>query len=83
MKIRGFDRVTVIKMHSRMYCKKLAQSKYLINNVTFPTYFIKNEEQIYLNTWHGTPLKALGKAMTEEMHTIGNVQRNFLMCDYI
>lgn len=75
--------VTVVKMHSKKYCKVLAQSKYLINNVTFPTYFIKNEKQIYLNTWHGTPLKALGKAMTEEMHTIGNVQRNFLMSDYI
>lgn len=83
MLARKFENVTVVKMHSKEYCKVLAQSKYLINNVTFPTYFIKNENQIYLNTWHGTPLKALGKAMTEEMHTIGNVQRNFLMCDYI
>lgn len=78
-----FDRVHIVKIHSKEYCQKLAHSKYLVNNVTFPTYFIKGEQQVYLNTWHGTPLKALGKAMTEEMHTIGNVQRNFLMSDYI
>lgn len=80
---RGWKQVEVIKLHSRMYCKKLAECKYLINNVTFPTYFIKKEGQIYLNTWHGTPLKTLGKAMTEEMHEIGNMQRNFFMCDYL
>ncbi len=83
IKAKGFNNVEVIHLHSRAYCKALATSKYLINNVTFPTYFIKRDEQVYLNTWHGTPLKALGKAMSEDMLTIGNVQRNFLMCDYI
>lgn len=80
---KNFKNVKVIRIHSRKYCKALACSKYLINNVAFPTYFIKKEGQVYLNTWHGTPLKALGKAMTEDMLTIGNVQRNFFMCDYI
>ena len=44
---------------NRKYCKLLATAKYLINNATYPTYFIKKEEQIYINTWHGTPLKKL------------------------
>lgn len=83
LKNHGMDEVEVVRLHSRRYCYLLASAKYLVNNVTFPTYFIKKEGQVYLNTWHGTPLKALGKSMTEEMHTIGNVQRNFLMCDYI
>lgn len=83
IKEHSLTNVKVVKMHTREYCKILASAKYLITNVTFPFYFIKKEEQVYLNTWHGTPLKALGKRMTEDMHTIGNVQRNFLMSDYI
>lgn len=83
VKDKNYKNVEVLILHSTEYCRKLAEVKYLINNVAFPTYFIKKEGQVYLNTWHGTPLKALGKAMTGEMHTIGNVQRNFFMCDYI
>lgn len=79
----NFTNVVLVKLHTRKYCKILASAKYLINNVTFPHYFIKREEQIYLNTWHGTPLKGLGKFMPEDMLTIGNVQRNFFMSDYI
>lgn len=73
----------VIEIHSRKYCKKLTECKYLINNSTFPTYFIKKEGQIYLNTWHGTPLKAMGKDVIDSKHEIGNVQRNFAMADYL
>lgn len=80
---QSLSNTQVVKLHSRRYCKVLASAKYLINNVTFPFYFIKKEEQVYLNTWHGTPLKALGKSMEEDMHTIGNVQRNFLMTDFL
>lgn len=79
----GMENVEVVELHSREYCKILASAKYLVNNVTFPFYFIKKDGQKYLNTWHGTPLKALGKAMKEDMHAFGNVQRNFLMSDYI
>lgn len=58
-------------------------SKYLVNNSTFPTYFIKRSGQIYLNTWHGTPLKAMGRKIIDEPHKTGNTQRNFLMSDYL
>ena len=37
----------------------LATSKNLINDTSFMPYFIKRDEQRYLNTWHGTPLKTL------------------------
>lgn len=45
---------------SREWLKALATSKYLVNNTNFPPYFTKRSEQIYLQTWHGTPLKRLG-----------------------
>lgn len=81
--IRGTSNPIVVVRHGDQYCKLLASAKYLINNVTFPTYFIKRDSQIYLNTWHGTPLKALGRSMRDKPNTIGNVQRNFLMSDYL
>ncbi len=77
------DSIEIVERHSKQYCKLLAESKYLVNNVTFPTYFIKKEGQVYLNTWHGTPLKTLGRSIQNNPHAIGNVQRNFFMSDYL
>ncbi len=80
----GFkDNVQIVQKNSPAYCKALTTAKYLVNNVAFPTYFIKREGQIYLNTWHGTPLKGLGRSIKDNPNTIGNVQRNFLMSDYL
>lgn len=77
------DKVVLVPRNSREYCKLLASAKYFVNNVTLPTYFVKREGQVYLNTWHGTPLKGLGRNIKDNPNTIGNVQRNFLMSDYL
>lgn len=77
------DKVVLIARNSKNYCKILASAKYLVNNVTLPTYFIKREGQVYMNTWHGTPLKGLGRNIKDNPNSIGNVQRNFLMSDYL
>jgi CDP-glycerol glycerophosphotransferase len=44
---------------SREWLKVLATAKYLVNNSAFPWYFKKVSGQVYLQTWHGTPLKLL------------------------
>lgn len=75
--------VEVIQIHTKQYCKILSTAKYLINNSTFATYFIKKDGQIYLNTWHGTPLKNMGKDINSSQIEIGNVQKNFFMSDYL
>ncbi len=41
------------------YYKYLALSKYWVNNIIFPIHK-KRAGNIYLQTWHGTPLKRLG-----------------------
>ncbi len=80
----GFkDNVKIVQKNSPAYCKALITAKYLVNNVAFPTYFMKREGQIYLNTWHGTPLKGLGRSIKDNPNSIGNVQRNFFMADYL
>ncbi len=75
--------VKLVSITSYEYLKVLATAKYLINNSSFPVYFIKKEEQIYLQTWHGTPLKTLGKQMRKGIESMYNVQHNFLQATYL
>lgn len=80
---RDIKNYEVVTIHSKEYCRILAQAEYLINNSTFPQYFIKKEGQKYLNTWHGTPLKAMGRNIISAPNELGNTQRNFMMADYM
>lgn len=75
--------VNLIIVLSPKYMKIAATAKYLFNDNTFLPFFTKREEQIYLNTWHGTPLKTLGKGIKNAMHNIGNTQKNFVAADYL
>ena len=75
--------IRVVTYASDEYFRILASAKYLINDNTFDPAFIKKEGQVYLNTWHGTPLKALGRRMSSGSCEIGNAQKNFIVCDYI
>ena len=48
-----------VKRFSFQYAYYLAVSKYLVFNVRPPLWYRKREEQVFLETWHGTPLKRL------------------------
>ena len=52
-----------VKRFSFSYFKYLGKSKYFVFNVRPPAYFIKREDSLFLQTWHGTPLKKLGTDM--------------------
>lgn len=77
------NNVKIIELRSRAYLKALASAKYLVTDTSFPPYFIKKKNQVYLNTWHGTPLKAMGRIVPQREYAIGNIQRNFLIADYL
>ena len=51
------------------WLKALASSKVLVNNTNFPGYFRKRSGQIYIQTWHGTPLKRLGRDIVDVVPT--------------
>ena len=57
--------------------------KYLVNNVSFPSYFLKREGQVLIDTWHGTPLKNMGFDIPGANISQGNTARNLLSADYI
>ncbi|MDX1700230.1 MAG: CDP-glycerol glycerophosphotransferase family protein [Melioribacteraceae bacterium] len=79
----NINNVNVVVKDSDQYCKLLCTSKYLINSTSFPDYFIKRKGQVYLNTWHGTPLKTMGRKDKIAPQSIANIQRNLLMSDYL
>lgn len=58
---RTFDspRTRSVKYLSLSYFFWLARSKYWISNCKLPSYILKKKDQVYLQTWHGTPLKRL------------------------
>lgn len=79
----GMENVQLTALSSDEYFRILASAKYLINDNTFLPFFMKKPGQVYLNTWHGTPLKSLGKGIKNDAHAIGNAQRNFVCADYL
>ena len=53
------ENAKIIEYFSIPYFYYLARSKYWIVNCKLPKYVLKKPNQIYLQTWHGTPLKKL------------------------
>lgn len=76
-------RVSFVRYKSLQYFRMLSTAKYLVNNATFPYEFSKREGQVYLNTWHGTPLKTMGYDEPGGGPGSRNVVRNFLAADYL
>ncbi|EOC0638955.1 CDP-glycerol glycerophosphotransferase family protein [Staphylococcus pseudintermedius] len=82
-KFKVFQNVSFVIKESNEYLKALTESKFLINNATFPAYFTKKSEQVYINTWHGTPLKHMGFDVKNNLKGSQNTMKNFLASDYM
>ncbi len=78
-----YDNVYFVESGKKPYLKALCTAKYLINNSTFLSYFVKKPEQIYINTWHGIPLKTLGYDHPLAKISVSNTVRNFIQSDYL
>src|SRR5699024_4656733 len=71
---------TQVKRLSLRYYYYLARSRYWVLNSRLPNYIEKSEDNLYLQTWHGTPLKRLAGDM-EQVHmpntTTEKYKKNF------
>lgn len=54
-----------VKRYGLMYSYYVAKSKYFVYNVRQPYWYKKRKGQVFLETWHGTPLKKLFFDMDE------------------
>lgn len=73
----------LVGIESKQYFQLLSQAKYLITDTSFTPNYVKKDDQIILNVWHGTPLKTLGKKDNSGYHSLGNIQKNFVIADYL
>ncbi|MGI6500933.1 MAG: CDP-glycerol glycerophosphotransferase family protein [Anaerostipes sp.] len=78
----NFHKVKVVVRDTKEYARYLAKAKYLFTDNSFPTYMVKRPEQVYVNTWHGTPIKYLGISDLVNATSLPNIQKNYFMCDY-
>lgn len=66
-----------------MATKTLERAKYIFTDSGIRPKYVKRQGQVFVNTWHGTPLKVMGKDNIAEEHRLGNVQHPFLSSDYL
>lgn len=66
-----------VKRFSLKYFYHLARANYWVSNSRLPKDLKKREETIYLQTWHGTPLKKLVFDMKDVYSADPNYKKNF------
>lgn len=59
------DRLKFVKFNTKTYLEVVNTAKYLIVNSKIPVKITLKKEQIYMQCWHGTPLKRLGADIVE------------------
>jgi CDP-glycerol glycerophosphotransferase len=75
--------VEIVSRKSRRYPQLLATAGYLVNNSTFPLWYARREGQVYVNTWHGVPMKSMFRDEGGARAGHANSQRNFLLASHI
>ena len=68
-KTKAPEGAKAIRHGSLGWLRAIATSKVLVNNTNFPGYFRKRTGQTYIQTWHGTPLKRLGRDIVDVVPT--------------
>ena len=79
----GYDNVSFVGKNSGGFFNAITSAGYLVINNTLPFYFTKKPGQVFVNTWHGIPLKTLGYDIPDGKYTARNMTRNFLQADYL
>src|SRR5690625_114686 len=82
-KYKNLPQVIFVKRYTDLYYKYLSRAGLLVNDTTFPTFFILKNGQKYLNTWHGTPWKTLGYDIKNARMDYSNATRNFLQTTHL
>lgn len=76
-------KATYLKTSSKKYYTYLLAAEYIVIDTTTPRFYIKQNGQKLINSWHGTPLKAMGKKMIDNPLDLANTQRNFNITNQI
>ena len=59
------ETVTPVRLHGQEWHEAMAASRYIVTNHRIGDWFQRHPDQIVLQTWHGTPLKKIGRDVKE------------------
>ena len=68
----ALKRAEIVQMKSKEYFDICARAKYIITNSNLDNRIVKREGQVFLQTWHGTPLKRLRCDIEAEEGNVNN-----------
>ena len=71
------DTATVLREGSREYHEAMATARYVVANDHFPDWFERRDDQLCLQTWHGTPFKKLGFDVSDMRKQVRKFERNW------
>lgn len=83
LKKYNLTKIKLTNIHTLKYYKLLGRAKFLFTDTSVSKMYIKRKDQILINTWHGTPLKKMGRDVPYRLYDCWNVQKNFIICDYL
>lgn len=72
-----YPEIIIVKSLSFKHFYYLKKSKYWIFNYKTPPYFKKHDQTIFLQTWHGIPLKRLGCDIKDNGQTFYRSQQSY------
>ena len=75
--------VEFVRRGTLEYFHRLLTAQYVFSNSAFPLEYTKPAGQVYVNTWHGIPLKTMGYDLPGGAIGTRNVVRTFLAADYL
>lgn len=71
-----------VQRHERQYFQALARSKYWIMDVNFPHRLKPHRQGVFVQTWHGTPLKKIGNDLPASNQFRQQTKKDALNWDY-
>ena len=74
------ENTILVKQNTKKYEEYLAKSKYWIINYRIYDYIYPKKEQVYVQCWHGTPLKRLGcdlQKTENALNTLNEVKKKW------
>lgn len=76
-------KITKILTSKKEAAISLEKAKYIFTDSGIQTKYVKKEGQVFVNTWHGTPLKLMGCDNVSEITSLGHIQHSLLSADYL
>lgn len=74
----SLNKSIIVKYGGKKYYEYYSKAKYWITNSRLPEHIKKKDNQVYVQCWHGTPLKRLGHDIIAETKNALNTKKEML-----